>query len=116
MGYGHIAAEHAADIHAFYQSDFNPYLNFHRPCGQPERIVDQRGKEKFVYPRYATPWETLRALEQALPPGQSYLKPSVSMEGLDLIAQACSDTEAARRMQEAKRKLFLGWRLERKSA
>ena len=55
MGYGHIAAEHAEDIHAFYQSNFNPYLNFHRPCGQPERIVDERGKEKFVYKRYATP-------------------------------------------------------------
>jgi transposase InsO family protein len=116
MGYGYIAAEHAADIHAFYQSAFNPYLNFHRPCGQPERIVDQRGKEKFVYKRYATPWETLRTLERALPPGQSYLKPAVSIEGLDRIAQPHSDTEAARRMQEAKRQLFLGFRQERKSA
>jgi transposase InsO family protein len=116
MGYGYIAAEHAEDIQAFYQSDFNPYLNFHRPCGQPERIVDHRGKEKFVYKRYATPWETLRTLERALPSGQSYLKPNVSIEGLDRIARACSDTEAARRMQEAKRKLFLGFRQERKSA
>ncbi len=116
MGYGYIAAEHAEDIHAFYQSDFNPYLNFHRPCGQPERIVDQRGKEKFVYKRYATPWEALRTLEQAQPPGQSYLKPGVSIEGLDRIAQAHSDTQAASRMQEAKRKLFLGFRQERKSA
>src|SRR5665213_1502039 len=98
MGYGYLAAEHAEDIHAFYQSDFNPYLNFHRPCGQPERIVDKRGKEKFAYKRYATPWETLRTLEQALPPGQSYLKPAVSIPELDRIAQAHSDTEAARRM------------------
>lgn len=90
IGYGYIAAEHAEDIHAFYQSAFNPYLNFHRPCGQPERILDKRGKEKFVYKRYLTPWETLRALEQALPPGQSYLKPAVSMEGLDRMAQTCS--------------------------
>src|SRR5665213_2833991 len=116
MGYGYLAAEHAEDIHAFYQSDFNPYLNFHRPCGQPERIVDKRGKEKFAYKRYATPWETLRTLEQALPPGQSYLKPAVSIPELDRIAQAHSDTEAARRMQEAKRKLFLGFRQERKTA
>lgn len=116
MGYGHIAAEHAEDIHAFYQSDFNPYLNFHRPCGQPERIVDERGKEKFVYKRYATPWEILRTLERALPPGQSYLAPAVSIEDLDRIARVRSDTEAARRMQEAKRKLFLGFRQERKIA
>ena len=116
MGYGYIAAEHAEDIHAFYQSAFNPYLNFHRPCGQPERIVDQRGKEKLVYKRYATPWETLRTLEQALPPGQSYLKPGVSLHALDQIANAHSDTESARNMQDAKRKLFLGFRQERKTA
>ena len=116
MGYGYIAQHHAEDIHAFYRTHFNPYLNFHRPCGQPERIVDQRGKEKFVYKRYATPWETLRTLEQALPPGQSYLQPAVSIPELDRIAQTCSDTEAARRMQEAKRKLFLGFRQERLTA
>lgn len=116
MGYGYIAAGHAEDIHAFYQSAFNPYLNFHRPCGQPERTTDSRGKEKFIYKRYATPWETLRTLEQALPPGQSYLKPGVSIAGLDRIAQAHSDTQAARHMQDAKRKLFLGFRQERKSA
>ena len=110
MGHGYIAAEHAADIHAFYRTHFNPYLNFHRPCGQPERIADKRGKEKFVYKQYATPWETLRKLQQALPPGQSYLKPEVTIESLDRIAQAYSDTEAARFMQAAKRKLFLGFR------
>jgi len=116
MGYGYIAAEHAETIHAFYQSAFNPYLNFHRPCGQPERIVDRRGKEKFVYKRYCTPWETLRKLEQGLPPGQSYLPPTVSVSGLDRIARAHSDTEAAHRMQEAKCELFLGFRQERKTA
>jgi hypothetical protein len=41
-------------IQAFYQRSFNPYMNFHRPCGQPEPITDARGKEKFVYRRYAT--------------------------------------------------------------
>jgi transposase InsO family protein len=116
MGYGYIAQEHAEDIHEFYQRSFNPYLNFHRPCGQPERITDARGKEKFVYRRYATPWETLRELCQALPEGQSYLKPQLRIQGLDQIAKTHSDTESARRMQEAKRRLFLGFRQERKSA
>jgi transposase InsO family protein len=115
MGYGYIATAHAPDIHAFYQQDFNPYLNFHRPCGQPERIVDKRGKEKFVYKHYATPWETLRRLELSLPPGQSFLKPEVSIEGLDRMAQARSDTEAARAMQQAKRKLFLGFHQKQNS-
>ncbi|HBY64504.1 MAG TPA: integrase, partial [Solibacterales bacterium] len=36
MGYGYIAAPHAQAIAEFYQRHFNPYLNFHRPCGVPE--------------------------------------------------------------------------------
>ena len=116
MGYGSIAQGHAPDIDAFYQHWFNPYLNFHRPCGQPERITAADGKEKYVYRRYATPWEVLRELCQALPEGQSYLKPTLSTIALDRMAQAHSDTESARRMQEAKRNLFLGFRPERKSA
>src|ERR1700691_2219421 len=39
MGYGHIAASHAGAIEAFYEEHFNPYLNFHRPCGVPELVV-----------------------------------------------------------------------------
>ena len=116
LGYGYIAAEHAPDIHAFYQRHFNPYLNFHRPCGQPERVVDERGKEKYVYRRYATPWETLRELSRAWPEASSYLKPELSIQSLDRIAAAHSDTESARGMQEAKRKLVLTFRQERRSA
>jgi transposase InsO family protein len=116
MGYGYIAAEHAKDIDAFYRRWFNPYLNFHRPCGQPERIADPRGKEKFVYRRYATPWEVLRELSPVSPDRSNYLKSPLSIPALDQIAQTHSDIESARRMQEAKRKLFLGFRQERKSA
>ncbi len=116
MGYGYIAAAHAQDIGRFYQRHFNPYLNFHRPCGQPERIVDQRGKEKYVYRRYATPWEILRDLSRANKGAPGYLKPEFSIQGLDRNAELVSDTECARQMQEAKRQLFLGFRLERKSA
>jgi transposase InsO family protein len=116
MGYGYIAAAHAEDIDRFYQRHFNPYLNFHRPCGQPERITDARGKEKYVYRRYATPWETLRDLSRATPDALGHLRPELSIQGLERIANRHSDTEAARGMQEAKRKLFLSFRHERKSA
>jgi transposase InsO family protein len=116
MGYGYIAQGQAPAIHAFYQRNFNPYLNFHRPCGQAELITDPKGKEKYVYRRYATPWEMLRELSQNLPQGQSYLKPDLTIPALDQMANSHSDTESARRMQEAKRKLFLGFRRERKSA
>jgi hypothetical protein len=102
MGYGHIAASHADKIQTFYQEHFNSYLNFHRPCGVPERIVNAKGKEKRVYRWYATPWEILRQL----PGVASYLKPEVTIEHLDSLAQAKTDTQAAADMQDAKRKLF----------
>jgi len=102
MGYGHIAAQHAQAIEVFYEQHFNPYLNFHRPCGVPEPILQTKGKVKKVYRWYATPWENLRRL-----PGLAgYLKPEVTIESLDRLAHAKSDTTAAAEMQEAKRKLF----------
>ena len=116
MGYGYIAASHAEDIGAFYRNYFNPYLNFHRPCGQPELITDAGGKQKYVYRRYATPWEVLRKLTSAMPEGQSYLKPGHSIQSLDRIEAAHSDTESARRMQQAKQKLFLGFQPKRRQA
>jgi transposase InsO family protein len=116
MGYGYIAAAHAPDIDRFYQQWFNPYLNFHRPCGQPERIVNEKGKEKYVYRRYATPWEVLRDLSLALPNGRSYLKPTLTIAALEQTANADSDTASAQRMQKAKRKLFTSIHPKRKSA
>ena len=102
MGYTHIAAPHAGRIQRFYQQHFNPYLNFHRPCGQPEIESNAKGKQKRVYRHYQTPWESF----EKLPEAASYLKPGHTLEALGRIAQAESDTAAARRMQQAKHKLF----------
>jgi len=49
IGYGYIAAQHATALQSFYVRYFNPYLNFHRPCGVPARVIDARGKEKRRY-------------------------------------------------------------------
>jgi hypothetical protein len=102
MGYTHIATAHAAAISAFYREHFNTYLNFHRPCGVPERVVNAKGKEKRVYRWYATPWEILRQL----PDVARHLKAEWTIAQLDQLAQAKSDTQAAEEMQEAKRRLF----------
>jgi transposase InsO family protein len=102
MGHTHIAAPHAARIQHFYQQHFNPYLNFHRPCGQPQLETDAKGKQKRVYRYYQTPWETFQKLPQAA----AYLKPGRTIEALGRIAQTESDTAAARKMQQAKSKLF----------
>jgi len=109
MGYLYIAAPHAKTIQAFYREHLNPYLNFHRPCGQPEIRVDAKGKERRVYRRYKTPWEAF----QALPNAEQYLKPGLTMEELRRTAGLESDTENARRMQQAKRKLFTKFHQER---
>src|SRR5260370_30223161 len=92
MGYGYIAAPHAAAMEAFYEQHFNPYLNFDRPCGVPESVVDHKGKVKKKYGWYATPWEILRQLRDLA----SHLNPAVTIEELDWRASAKTDTEAAR--------------------
>jgi transposase InsO family protein len=103
MGYGHIAGEHAQAIDKFYQEHFNPYLNFHRPCGVPELVTDDKGKQRRIYRRYATPWEILRQLPELA----RHLRPEHSAAELERTADAHSDTQAATSMQAAKRKLFL---------
>jgi len=102
MGYGHIAAEHAEAIGVFYKEDLNPYLNFHRPCGVPQIIVNAQGKQRRIYRWYATPWEILRQL----PDLARHLRPEVSRAELERTANEQSDTQAAANMQAAKRKLF----------
>lgn len=102
MGYGHIASSHAEAINEFFEQHLNPYLNFHRPCGVPEIVTDAKGKQRRIYPWYATPWEILRQV-----PGLArYLHPGTTQADLERLAGAESDTAAARRMQEAKAKLF----------
>ena len=102
MGYVHIAASHAAAIHAFYQEHFIGYLNFHRPCGVPEQVVNAKGKARRVYRWYATPWEILRQL-----PGLTgHLKEGVTIQQLEIQARAQTDSQAAESMQKAKEKLL----------
>lgn len=109
MGYTHIAAPHAAAIEVFFEEHFNPYLNFHRPCGVPEQVVNAKGKVKSVYRWYATPWEILRQL-----PGLAgHLKSDVTAQDLEREAKAQTDTTAAAAMQAAKQKLFVSFQRKR---
>jgi len=70
-----IAAEHAAAPQSLYLQDFNPYLNFHQPCGVPEQVSNAKGKESKRYRWYATPWEILRQSPGVV----GYLKAGVTM-------------------------------------
>ena len=105
MGFDHIASSHADSINIFYQEHFNPYLNFHRPCGVPQLKKDEKGKTIRMYKWYATPWEILRQT----PAVAGSLKEDLTIEELDRRAGIDSDVGAATEMQAAKRKLFGGF-------
>ena len=100
IGYGAIGAEHAEAFQKFYTAHFNPYLNFHRPCGFATIQTNQRGKRKRVYRHndYRTPYEKLTSLKD----WQKYLKEGINEPMLKREAERMTDTEAARRMQREK--------------
>ena len=110
IGYGHIAAPHAETVQKFYTAHFNPYLNYHRPCGFATTSFTPRGKRKRIYRAadYQTPYEKLKSLPEA----EQYLKPEMSFGKLDRMAMKMSDTECARKMGDAKAKLLWQCKLE----
>lgn len=112
MGYTHIAADHAEAVQRFYSEHLNNYVNFHRPSGQAEMISDKKGKQRRVYRKFQTPWEVFRQLPGAC----KYLKSGQTLRALDQFAKSESDTSAARRMQEAKLKLFRDVEAARRTA
>ncbi|MEM7494928.1 MAG: integrase [Myxococcota bacterium] len=104
LGYSHIPQRYAAQVNLFHQNYLNPYVNYHRPCFFPVVKTDAKGKQYKSYP-YAsmmTPYDKLKSLPQA----HGFLKPGLTFDQLDAKAYEISDTEAAKRMQEEKRKLF----------
>jgi transposase InsO family protein len=102
MHYHWLPPSHADAIDAFYQEWFNPYLNYHRPCGFATVTTDAKGREKKTYDVYQTPYERLKSL----PKGQRLLRRGITLAELDRIAMTASDTDFARRMQKAKQELF----------
>jgi hypothetical protein len=104
IGYGRIAGEHAERLHQFYAAHFNPYLNYHRPCGFATLLTDRRGRRRRVYRAadYMTPYEKLKSL----PDAEQTLKPGITWELLDQFARRMSDTEWARKMRQAKIRLL----------
>jgi transposase InsO family protein len=110
IGWGHIRAEHGEAVQKFYTAHFNPYLNYHRPCGFATVTTAANGKRKRTYKTadYATPYEKLKSLPHA----EQYLKPGLSFTQLDRIAQALSDTECAEKMHRAKAQLLRRVKIE----
>jgi len=102
IGWGHIPPAHAADLNQFYTGFLNPYVNYHRPSAQAEVQLDAKGRKRRLYKQWQTPCEKLLALDRP----QQFLRPGLSINALKRVATSISDTEAARRMQQAKNTLF----------
>jgi len=101
-GRNHIPIRYAELINAFNHTHTNLYLNYHRPCGFAEDVVDSRGKIKKKYTRWMIPYEKLKSLPNA----EQYLKEGITFAELDTIAYACSDNQFAEAMENAKVELF----------
>ncbi len=114
IGYGHIPGKHAERVQKFFTAHFNPYLNFHRPCGFATVVEGARGKRKKVYRAkdYATPYEKLKSLPKAA----SFLKPGVTLDRLEQQAKRMSDTDAAQKMRQAKAALLRAVKIESPTA
>lgn len=102
MGWEHLDNGASDLINRFYQDWFNPYLNYHRPCGYPTLVTDDKGKTERIYSTYRTPYEALKAIKDS----HKFLKPGESFAKLDAIAYQYSDNQFAKLMREEQRKLF----------
>lgn len=104
MTYHHIPQPFATRTNRFYEEHLVPYLNFHRPCAFPIRFTQENGKEKILYREedYKTPLEKLLSLPHA----SRNLRKGVSLKRLWEAAISENSNECARKMQDARRKLF----------
>ena len=114
FGYGHIPGRQAERLHAFHRDVLAPHLNYHRPCYFPSEQVDAWGRVRKRYRQQdiMTPCQKLRSL----PGAADCLRPGIDFAQLDALAGACSDNEAARRLNQARDKLFATIRAEQAGA
>jgi len=105
MGYFHMNQKIVDETNDFLFNWFNPYLNYHRPCGfVTETKVDFKGRARNIYGEYMTPYEKLKQISKEKK--TNYLKRGQSFEKLDIIAYGKSDNEWAREMREKQNELI----------
>ena len=104
LGYAYIPQACAELLNGYHKDYLNPYINFHRPCFFPVSVIDHKGKIKKIYPyeKVKTPYERLKSLPNA----ENYLRPEITLEKLETIANQMSDNQFAERMVNARSSLF----------
>lgn len=98
IGYGYIEPDHAKGLNGFYREHLNPYLNFHRPCAQVTKTLQENGRIARKYEQWRTPLEVLAAIKGV----DTYLREGVTISHLLSQARSESDTECATRLRKAK--------------
>jgi hypothetical protein len=104
LGYTHIPQAGACLLNSYHQGYLNPYINFHRPCFFPVEEIDSKGriKKRYPYNQINTPFEKLKSLPEV----ESYLRPGVILETMEIYARQLSDNQFAERMVKARSNLF----------
>ena len=105
FGHDHIPRRFADDVNRFAHATLSPFLNFHRPClfATEHRDRDGRIRRRYLARDVMTPYARLRSM----PGAERHLKPGLGFDLLDAAAAAETDLQAARRVQAARRELFL---------
>lgn len=104
LSYSFIPQKHASHINGFYLGCFNEYLNYHKPCAFAKEIKDDKGKIKKVYKLedYQTPFEKLKTI----PKLKKFLRPGVTVDQLEAIANRVNDNQMAKSVQQERSQLF----------
>lgn len=99
FGYYHVNKKMVDRLNSFYEKWFNPYLNYHRPCGfVTETVQDHKGRLRKIYGQYTTPYEKLK--EIAEDNDQGILKQGITIADLNKVAYAMSDNQFAKEMRK----------------
>ncbi len=106
MGYIHIPKKHAESINTFYRDYLDDFLNYHRFCAFATDYVNDKGKIKKKYEIYMTPIQKFLSL----PNCEQYLKEGVTLDSLLLQQKKFTHLESAKRMRQAKHKLFTNFK------
>ncbi len=105
LGFFHVNQSLVNKFNDFFVNWFNPYLNYHRPCGfVTETVTDFKRREKKIYGQYTTPYEKLKEIWKEK--NNNFLKPGITFEELDRIAYNMSDNEFTRLMRKHQYELF----------
>lgn len=105
LGFSHINQSLVDKFNDFFIKWFNPYLNYHRPCGFVTEIeVDFKGREKKIYGQYTTPYEKLKEISKEK--NRNFLKEGVSFEELDKTAYTMSDNDFVQQVRKHQYELF----------